>query len=569
MTLGCVSTDIYTAIRRLVTILSSRYGSSVQTVSRGFPNRIVVTASPTSLTYISQGWLGLLALWPINWKPNFLLFWSGVTKRLGSSLALLSQSPSAAGAMPPDGPTNDHEPPNEKERPPTIIQMLMNHPALFDPVRKPRNPIVLCHGLYGFDVWGPSTFPKLQRHYWHDVLEVLRGKVGAEVLVAGVPGTGSIADRAKKMDGFLKEKLKGRELNLIGHSMGGLDCRYLLSRIRSTEYSPLSLTTIATPHRGSPFMDWCNANIGIGALREAMASSRTSSEVNVAAITKATSLSTPVTTPESSSQSSSSTSQSSLSPILAQLSSLPQSLTTLLLSLVDSPAYSNLTTSYLRDYFNPNTPDVPGVRYFSVSGKTDSGINVFHPLWLPKMILDKTEADERAALISKSQSNGTSSTLGSFMAEEREWGNDGLVTISSAKWGEYLGTIDKCDHWDIRGASGFALAWQDAGEAGGLGWSKGLDYWSKWGIGWFGASESASSTSTKDIAETKQNLDNMKKEEKDAALLSSTMSWIGEHVSKVNVGGSETSEATKREDDQFDLHRFYMALARKLYEEGL
>lgn len=63
----------------------------------------------------------------------------------------------------------------------------------------------------------------------------------------------------------------------MAHSMGGLDCkhispqsvhlnphacflpigRHLISHIKPTEYTPLSLTTISTPHRGSPFMDWC------------------------------------------------------------------------------------------------------------------------------------------------------------------------------------------------------------------------------------------------------------------------------------------------------------------------
>jgi triacylglycerol lipase len=46
----------------------------------------------------------------------------------------------------------------------------------------------------------------------------------------------------------------------MAHSMGGLDCRYLISRIKPDDYTPLSLTTISTPHRGSPFMDWCQVS---------------------------------------------------------------------------------------------------------------------------------------------------------------------------------------------------------------------------------------------------------------------------------------------------------------------
>lgn len=42
-------------------------------------------------------------------------------------------------------------------------------------------------GLYGFDVRGPSSFPVLQMHYWSNVLNILRNKVGAEVIVTSVP----------------------------------------------------------------------------------------------------------------------------------------------------------------------------------------------------------------------------------------------------------------------------------------------------------------------------------------------------------------------------------------------
>jgi hypothetical protein len=79
--------------------------------------------------------------------------------------------------------------------------------VLFAPLRRPRFPIVLCHGapghaarvrsrssarrcfvgLYGFDVRGPVAFPKMQVHYWNNVLEILRDTVGAEVFVTSVP----------------------------------------------------------------------------------------------------------------------------------------------------------------------------------------------------------------------------------------------------------------------------------------------------------------------------------------------------------------------------------------------
>lgn len=33
-------------------------------------------------------------------------------------------------------------------------------------------------------------------------------------------------------------------------------------------------------------------------------------------------------------------------------------------------------------------------------------------------------------------------------------GNDGLVSVSSAKWGEFLGTVDGAHHWELRGEGG-------------------------------------------------------------------------------------------------------------------
>ena len=96
-------------------------------------------------------------------------------------------------------------------------------------------------------------------HYWSSILGILRKTVGAEVIVTSVPGTGSIASRAEQLDRFLQIKAFGRGINFMAHSMGGLDCRHLITHLKPADYTPLSLTTIATPHRGSPFMDWCQA----------------------------------------------------------------------------------------------------------------------------------------------------------------------------------------------------------------------------------------------------------------------------------------------------------------------
>ncbi|CAG8813824.1 18004_t:CDS:1, partial [Dentiscutata erythropus] len=49
---------------------------------------------------------------------------------------------------------------------------------------------------------------------------------------------------------------------------GGLDCRCLISHLPTDKYIVRTLTTVATPHRGSPFMDWCRDNIGVGEISQ-------------------------------------------------------------------------------------------------------------------------------------------------------------------------------------------------------------------------------------------------------------------------------------------------------------
>lgn len=274
---------------------------------------------------------------------------------------------------------------------------------------------------------------------------------------------------------------------------------------------------------------------------------------------------------------------STFTPMVRYLSSLPQSITSMILSLVDSPAYSNLTTSYLNDYFNPATPNVPGVKYFSIAGRVKE-MSVFHPLWLPKLIIDKAEEVEGQAARS-SQSTGKHdewpNSLVGRLPPRHEVGNDGLVTVQSAQWGEFLGVVDGADHWDIRGAGGFSAAWETAGEAGRLGWVKGMD-WSKWGMGWLGSSLS-------DPDPTPRRRKTAQEEESDEM-----MAWIADHMSRASNQKEAEAELLKIQAPQsnvgliappanhhtkailedwdskkFNLERLYIALTRKLYDEGL
>lgn len=75
-------------------------------------------------------------------------------------------SNTASPASKPSQPHVDHESAEAIAKAPQIkldqINSLIANPALYDPIRKPRNPIILCHGLYGFDTLGFDTFPALR-----------------------------------------------------------------------------------------------------------------------------------------------------------------------------------------------------------------------------------------------------------------------------------------------------------------------------------------------------------------------------------------------------------------------
>src|SRR5437870_4436308 len=113
-------------------------------------------------------------------------------------------------------------------------------------------PIVFVHGLCGFD------YLRLGRWrlacYWSKLPDAVRAP-GNRVHVARVAPLGSVAERARQLKGFLDEHCPDGPVHLVAHSMGGLDSRYMISRL-GMQSRVLSLTTIATPHRGTPFADW-------------------------------------------------------------------------------------------------------------------------------------------------------------------------------------------------------------------------------------------------------------------------------------------------------------------------
>ncbi len=188
-----------------------------------------------------------------------------------------------------------------------------------------RAPVVLVHGLMGFDQI--QLGPWVLACYFRGIPETLRAG-GNRVLVPRVSPTASIAQRARELQAFLDQHVPHDPVHILGHSMGGLDARYLISRLGMAN-RVLTLTTLGTPHRGTAFADW-----GIRRLERL------------------------------------------LRPILHRAGMCYE-------------AFYDLTVPSCRQ-FNEQTPNAPGVRYFWVAGQFRPGWLAVD--WhLPARILERME----------------------------------------------------------------------------------------------------------------------------------------------------------------------------------
>ncbi|MET0344253.1 MAG: alpha/beta fold hydrolase [Polyangiales bacterium] len=115
--------------------------------------------------------------------------------------------------------------------------------------RATRHPILLAHGWFGFDRIGVPRFA-------HDYFRGVPGRLatlGHRVHVARVSPVGSVQTRAAQLARQV-EQLGGGRVNIIAHSMGGLDARLAIARL-GLDAHVASLTTIGTPHHGTPLAD--------------------------------------------------------------------------------------------------------------------------------------------------------------------------------------------------------------------------------------------------------------------------------------------------------------------------
>jgi triacylglycerol lipase len=110
-----------------------------------------------------------------------------------------------------------------------------------------KYPIVLVHGLFGFDNIGPVE-------YFYDIPEALRSG-GAQVFVSQVSAANSTEVRGEQLLVEVQQILAttgATKVNLIGHSHGGPTARYVAS-VRPDLVA--SVTTVGGVNKGSPVAD--------------------------------------------------------------------------------------------------------------------------------------------------------------------------------------------------------------------------------------------------------------------------------------------------------------------------
>ena len=116
-----------------------------------------------------------------------------------------------------------------------------------DPVLK--YPVILVHGVLAHDRKSINSF-------WGRIPDVLKN-YGINVFFGNTDAWGSIESNAKMLKATIDRVLSetnSKKANIIAHSKGGLDSRFL---IREYDYGEkiASLNTVSTPHHGSELAD--------------------------------------------------------------------------------------------------------------------------------------------------------------------------------------------------------------------------------------------------------------------------------------------------------------------------
>lgn len=250
------------------------------------------------------------------------------------------------------------------------------------------HPIVLAHGFDG-STTNRWSFYKVKKALHED---------GHTVIEAQVPPYQGPSVRAEYLAEDVKSALDrtgASKVNLVAHSMGGLDARYLTSRL-AVGQRVASVTTIGTPHRGTKIADMYLDYIAGEA-----------SDNIVDAIAKAWGLTYNK---------------------LAEDTDMRK-------------AMRGLSTDYLKESFNPDIQNKSDVYYQSWAGV--SNFNGTPSDNLRDVCNGKVHNFEGRI----DELNGMLYPTAPIVAKGPGTVNDGMVNVTSAKWGNFRGCIP-ADHYD-------------------------------------------------------------------------------------------------------------------------
>lgn len=259
-------------------------------------------------------------------------------------------------------------------------------------------PLVLAHGFAGFERIGPLN-------YFFNVASDLRSR-GETVIEAQVPPFDSSAVRARYLAGIVDDTLRATgacKVNVIAHSQGGIDARFLISSLGYGD-RVAGLITVASPHQGTPVADaalglipgfsYDLINVILRALWGGIASAPGDAKV-----------------------------QASL---------------------------RQLSRDHMQKVFNPANPDDRRVKYYSVAGRSSGRVadaECAGATWGNSSRIDLL--DPLLAVAVPAFALTSPNPLIPVP-------NDGLVTVASSRWGTFLGCVP-ADHLDEVGQIGHLL----------------------------------------------------------------------------------------------------------------
>jgi len=165
------------------------------------------------------------------------------------ALTITSAVPACGTAGAPDGAATDD------------ADFQRAHTLAASTFTRTRFPIVLAHGLSGFrQLFGVVDY------FFGIPSDLTSG--GAQVFVTQVTAFADPVQRGEQLlqqIEFIAASTGAGKVNLIGHSEGGLDARYVLA-VRPDLIA--SLTTVATPHLGADLADFLVDNLAPGGFNE-------------------------------------------------------------------------------------------------------------------------------------------------------------------------------------------------------------------------------------------------------------------------------------------------------------